>query len=250
MQFSSAVIEKVGFYVYRLIDPRNGETFYVGKGKGNRVFQHAGGSLGKEDLEWTGEDEVSAKLKRIKDIRRQAEAGFGLEVIHVIHRHGMDEKTAFEVEAALIDAYPGLSNVQGGHSSGDRGSMHASQIQAKYDLPELGDCADLKLLLININAVESDKGWENVYDQVRTSWRLSPDRARQADFIIAVWRGITQAAYVAERWKALPTGRYEFEGHPAPTEIWKRLIGSNGKRVVHPDMKHLQNPIRYWNIPQ
>ena len=26
--------------VYRLIDPRNGETFYVGRGKGNRVFSH------------------------------------------------------------------------------------------------------------------------------------------------------------------------------------------------------------------
>ena len=30
----------LGIYVYRLIDPRNGQTFYVGKGKGNRVFQH------------------------------------------------------------------------------------------------------------------------------------------------------------------------------------------------------------------
>lgn len=28
------------FYVYNLIDPRNGEVFYVGKGAGHRVKQH------------------------------------------------------------------------------------------------------------------------------------------------------------------------------------------------------------------
>ena len=27
--------------MYRLIDPRNGETFHVGNGKGNSVFIHA-----------------------------------------------------------------------------------------------------------------------------------------------------------------------------------------------------------------
>ena len=39
--FSPEVIEQLQYYVYRLIDPRDGQTFYVGKGKGNRVFAHA-----------------------------------------------------------------------------------------------------------------------------------------------------------------------------------------------------------------
>ncbi len=43
--FSPEVIKELGHYVYRLIDPRNGETFYVGKGKGNRVFHHIAGEL-------------------------------------------------------------------------------------------------------------------------------------------------------------------------------------------------------------
>lgn len=44
---------------------------------------------------------LSNKLKQLREIRLA-----GLEVIHVIHRHGIaDEKTAYEVEAALIDAY-------------------------------------------------------------------------------------------------------------------------------------------------
>ena len=33
-----SVIEQLGWYVYRLIDLRNGETFYVGKGKGSQIL--------------------------------------------------------------------------------------------------------------------------------------------------------------------------------------------------------------------
>ncbi len=40
LEFPIEVIAELKHYVYRLIDPRNGETFYVGKGQGNRVFQH------------------------------------------------------------------------------------------------------------------------------------------------------------------------------------------------------------------
>ncbi|EHV9064829.1 hypothetical protein K1U77_004786, partial [Escherichia coli] len=90
-EFPSGVIEHLGWYVYRLIDPRDGSTFYVGKGKGNRVFAHMRGEVAATD-----DDELlSNKLKQIREIRLA-----GLEVIHVIHRHGMtDEKTAYEVEA-------------------------------------------------------------------------------------------------------------------------------------------------------
>lgn len=43
--FSEAATETLQHYVYRLVDPRNGETFYVGRGQGDRVFQHVGGSI-------------------------------------------------------------------------------------------------------------------------------------------------------------------------------------------------------------
>jgi hypothetical protein len=71
--FPPGVAEKLQTYVYRLIDPRNGETFYVGKGQGNRVFAHI-----REQVE---QDDPNNKLKRIRDIHL---AGF--EVAHVIHR--------------------------------------------------------------------------------------------------------------------------------------------------------------------
>jgi uncharacterized protein len=61
--FTKEISDRLGYYVYRLIDPRNGETFYVGKGIGNRVFTHGKGELGKDA------DTLTDKLKRIRDIR-------------------------------------------------------------------------------------------------------------------------------------------------------------------------------------
>ena len=38
--FSNTVQEHIRYYVYRLIDPRDSSTFYVGKGHGNRFFDY------------------------------------------------------------------------------------------------------------------------------------------------------------------------------------------------------------------
>src|SRR5688572_2340617 len=114
--FSDFVSGQIGNYVYRLVDPRSGMTFYVGRGKGNRVFQHADGVLAEPG----DEDEDDLKLKTIREIKR-----VGLEVQHIIHRHGLDDAIVREVEGALIDAYAGLTNLVKGEGSG-RGVMHAS----------------------------------------------------------------------------------------------------------------------------
>jgi hypothetical protein len=96
-RFPPEVIRHLGCYVYRLIDPRNGETFYAGKGKGNRLFEHVAAAF------TPGTPNEEEKLGRIREIIRA-----GLEVGHIVQCHGMDEKTALEVEAALLDASPGL----------------------------------------------------------------------------------------------------------------------------------------------
>ena len=79
--FTKEVSDHLKYYVYRLIDPRNGETFYVGKGKDNRVFNHVKCALGNDA------DDLTDKLRRIREI-----CNLGLEVGHVIHRHGWMSK--------------------------------------------------------------------------------------------------------------------------------------------------------------
>ncbi len=188
--FSPEIITKLQYYVYRLIDPRNGETFYVVKGKGNRVFEHAQGN--------TEEDALCEKMSRIREIRLA-----GLEVGHVIHRHGMDEDTAFEVEAALIDAYPGLTNIMDGHGNSGFGAMHADEIINRYRAENAA--FEHRALLISVNRSALDS---SLYDATRYAWRLNPDKARHAEVILPTVQGLIVGAFIAKEW--LPATQENF----------------------------------------
>lgn len=213
--FASEVAEKLGYYVYRLIDPRNAETFYVGKGTGNRVFQHAAGAVDTIDTD----DAASDKMTRIRAIQL---AGF--DVAHVIHRHGMDSATAFQVEAALMEAYPGLTNIVGGHNSDEFGVMHVDELRRRYEAQVAEFHHDVALIIVNREAAE-----ESLYKATRYAWRVSLRRIEAVDYLLPVVNGVIRGAFVADRW--LPAteayfpgrdpmpGRWGFEGREAPPEI-------------------------------
>jgi uncharacterized protein len=237
--FPPDVVAKLKTYVYRLIDPRNGETFYVGKGRGNRVFAHCHAEKGLEG------DDLDNKMKRIREIRL---AGF--EVAHVIHRHGMDDKTAFEVEAALIDAYPEVTNEVCGVGGHEYGVMHAREITARYR----AEPAEFhhKLLLICVNRTAANK---SLYDATRFAWKLKVTKARQAEYILAVQQGLIVGAFKAHKWldatamdfplapEDKPEGRFGFDGEEAPADIKKLYVG---KRVPDEYRKPgAANPIKY-----
>ena len=232
--FPPGVGEKLKTYVYRLIDPRNGETFYVGKGQGDRIFAHI-----REQVE---EDDPSNKLKRIRDIHL---AGF--DVAHVIHRHGMEDKTAFEVEAALIDAYPGLTNVAGGFGS-DYGAMHVKEIVQRYAAPPAEFQHSAMLITVNRSAAET-----SLYEATRYAWKVSLARAERAEVILAVLQGLIVGAFIPRAWlpatsenfpghEAVPS-RFGFVGEEAPPEIRRLYVG---KRVPDEYRKRgSANPIKY-----
>jgi len=235
--FSAEVVLKLKTYVYRLIDPRNGETFYIGKGQGNRVFAHIRAEHGLEG------DDPDNKVKRIREIRV---AGF--DVAHVIHRHGMDEKTAFEVEAALIDAYPGITNIVGGTGGSDYGAMHAKEIIRRYSAEPA--IFRHKALLISVNRSATET---SLYEATRYAWKLSKSKARQAEVILATLQGLIVGAFVADDWldataanfpgrEDVP-GRVGFVGRAAPAEIAALYVG---KRVPDEYRKRgAANPIKY-----
>lgn len=159
----------------------------------------------------------------------------------------MDEQIAKEVEAALMDAYPGLTNIQGGYD-GDRGVMHAEEVIRLYEAPEA--VFKHKLVLINVNKYSED---QDLYDQVRFAWKISANKARQCDYVLAVRKGLIIGAYKAEEW--LPAtmahfpgrpnreGRYGFRGLEAPEDIKKLYLH---KRIPDEQRKRgAANPIRY-----
>jgi hypothetical protein len=202
LKFTPEVSKKIKSYVYRLIDPLNGETFYVGKGKGNRVFTHA------RHPKALKEDEKGTKVKRIINIQNS-----GFKVIHVIHRHGMDEKTASEVEAALIEAYPGLSNAVRGKGSNETGVMNSEQIINKYSAQTAN--FQHKVIMINVNRSLED---QYVYEAVRYAWVIDPKKAKRAEYILAVKQGLIIGAYIATDW--LRASALNFPGHPDAPGRW------------------------------
>ena len=235
--FPPEVIEKLKTYVYRLIDPRNGETFYVGKGKGNRVFAHIHGEHGIEG------DDLDNKMKRIRQIHL---AGF--EVSHVIHRHGMDDPTAFEVESALMDAYTGLTNEAGGVGGNEFGAMHALEIICEYAAEPAVFRHDAILISVNRSALAE----ASLYEATRYAWKVSPAKARKAEVVLATVQGIIKGAFIADDWLEATAanfpgrqdspGRYGFNGREAPDDMQRLYVG---KRVPDEYRKRgAANPIK------
>lgn len=250
--FTYEVAEQLQAYVYRLIDPRNGETFYVGKGRGDRVFRHALDASAEVESET---DIMSSKLDRIREIQAS-----NLSVDYVIHRHAMDDKTAFQVEAALIDAYPSLHNAVRGHHASIFGLATVKEILQRYNLPQLVVDKEHRLLAITINKLRGRREEKVIFDLVRYCWPLSRKRAETVDYVLAVDRGVVVGVFKPLRWGPAYAAdfsdilglvdephRLAFQGERAAQEIWNLYVGQDGKRVSLSDLPPARQACRYIN---
>ena len=205
--FARTVQKELKHYVYRLIDPRNGETFYVGRGQGNRVFDHVKAKLTLSEEE--GEDRHSAKLDTIQKIKDEK-----LEVLHIVHRHGLDKKTAVEVEAALIDCFRGLTNRMAGTGSNERGPANANQLRNRYERPVMELDPGHRLLFIKTRQHTVNE--VGLYEAVRGCWTLNRGRAEKADYILAIVDQVCRGVFKAREWKPCEEPeekRSKFDGH-------------------------------------
>lgn len=174
----------------------------------------------------------------------------GLEVLHVIHRHGLTEEEALIVEAALIDAYPGIANIQNGKDSGDYGWQSVEEIISLYKAEDVEFKEDDKLLLIKITdgSIESSG---NIYEAVRKFWILNPQKANRAQYVLAVKGGIVVGIFTVNEngWQSEvnSSNRYYFDGN----EVKDGAIVERFKNHRIPDKyrkKGAANPIRYVGL--
>lgn len=207
--------EKRDCYVYRLIDPRTGHTFYVGKGRGDRVFQHAKAAIKLKKHE----DEISEKIAQINAIKND-----GLEVIHIIHRSGMAQNEALEVEAALIDVYAGLTNIQSGINP-ERGMMAAETWRSLQKMETYAE-PEVDYILIKVRSTVLAEMCNNLYETTRKAWRADLNKAKKYRYVFSAVNGIVRGVFTELIWyDSIDPNRIEFTGKEC-TESWvKNIIG-------------------------
>jgi hypothetical protein len=256
-QFDDKTIAELKAYVYALFDPLEERPFYIGKGRGNRVFQHVEGAI--------HEDKESNKYETIREIRsRRAEN----RVKHIIIRHGMSDAIAFEVESALIDLAnctgANLTNEVTGHNSIENGMMNTDEVMRKYNAQPLDELLH-SVVIININKkykiIRSESlqvntkylGGDLIYESVKQAWVMGT-RRETIDYVLAEYKGIIVEIYEVikvinnegrpERWYKVPgyKNRWGFNGRRAADQVRDYYLN---KSIAHHKKRGAANPIRY-----
>ncbi|MCO6043317.1 hypothetical protein NG895_05305 [Aeoliella sp. ICT_H6.2] len=240
-RFSPKVVEKLKYYVYLYIDPRNEQVFYIGKGKANRAFSHL------------GELRDCDKVRRITELKK-----LNLEPRIEILKYGLTEKEALLVEATAIDLLD-ISNL----TNAARG--HGTRYGARASVQEIVDRLDSRpakitdpVLLVNISrAFHYGMSPIELYDATRSAWVLGAKKD-EVKYVFGVYQGIVREVYEVTYW--LPGGssmryddyhgnkakshRWEFVGILAPEEIRRKYLNRSVEEYFK---RGSQNPVKYVN---
>lgn len=220
-KFSASVIEQLQSYVYVYIDPRTEKPFYIGKGKGNRCFDHLV-DLGK-----------SKKSQRISEINA-LNATPQIDIL----AFGLTESEALIVEAATIDLIgkENLDNEVRGHDSSRYGRRTVDDIRARLSVDVVNNF-DQNVALIRINKTYDPSFNElQLYEATRGIWEIAASKREKVQFACAVFDGIIREVYEISGWFDAGTtmygtrsaegfmgsGRFEFVGKIAEIEISKK----------------------------
>lgn len=122
--------------------------------------------------------------------------------------------------------------------------------------PSVEEIGTDRLLIVHLTDIPNRGRAGAVYDRLRGNWKLDPTRAQSVDYVIAIHKGITQGVYAPSapdgNWNWRPgydpkkTDAYQFDGCPAPQEIWEKYIGRCGKYLTDASMRPRRNPVRYF----
>lgn len=246
MEWRPGVVEKLGYYVYLLIDPRSGQVFYVGKGVGSRCFAHIWEAR-KTARDSKGDYE---KLSTIRDIEQS-----GQQVRIEILRHGLTEDQAFQLEAAAMDllGFSDLANRVVGHGIRVLGRMSIDDINAQYGAKPVDFDPAHKVILIRSRRFHRGMSRDALYETTRVWWRMGSRRLK-ADYAMAVHGGVVRAVYKIERWitpseadiaeEQNRVGRYGFVGQ-RDKQMEDRYLFADVSAYL-PEQGG-RNPIRYIN---
>lgn len=221
-----AVQEALGYYVYRLVDPRDGKTFYVGKGTGERVLQHGWDAVAA--------DIPTDKQRQINEIRAA-----GLEELVIIQRYGLNEETAFAIEAALIDVLPGLTNMVAGHGR-EFTAVPLMDLIAHFQ-PRQANITVPAILIRVQREWRPDLTPAALYERTRRYWKANPEARRPTPtHALAVANGLVREVYRIERWE-------EYRSWPEDRDLTRE---DGAAEVWTEDQNDLRSGFVGWPCPE
>ncbi len=233
MGFDSKTEQEIKFYVYALVDPRDDQPFYIGKGTGTRVFAHV--------QEATSGIRDTDKLNRIREIEESGE-----QVRMVIVRHGLSKNESLLVESCFLDFFRyydmGLTNIAGGHHATAFGMMTTNEIATKFNAPPLESIGDDCVLLnINKNYKNARRVGGGIYEATRRSWVIDEKHLGRLKYALAEYRGFVVGVFRIGQWEnGDDPRRKEFVGREAEDAVKEIYMN---KRV--PKTRGQANPVRY-----
>lgn len=241
--FDNLTTTRLEYYVYALINPINDKPFYIGKGKDNRVFAH------KEEVLSNNYNNInSLKVHEIVSILRS-----GLDIKHIIIRHGLTENESFLLESTLIDFVnffdKKLTNIVSGHDSNFYGIKTTNEIMRQYNAPKL-EVLLHEVIIININKkyAQARATSENIYQATKQAWVVSENRRSNVLYALSEYQGIIIGVYKIINWYPVTTDnnksnkRWGFNGEIATEEISSHYLN---KSIMHVKKQGAANPIRF-----
>jgi len=191
-EFSQETAEAIRSYVYALLDSRR-RTFYVGKGRGQRCFQHARAAIKYRK----SSDEPNPKLEFIRDLHRKTGEWPRIEII----RHELNDDEARLLEAILIKAFRTDYNLAAGLNANNF-CLSTEDVEGIHSDPlpesELGS----SVLLVSLNG--SKKDGLNPFPDIRKRelprrvlryWRMAREKAAIVDYIAGVYRQVVRIVF-------------------------------------------------------
>ena len=199
-QFSPRMVAKLKNYVYAFIElSEEGErVIYIGRGVGNRCFQH----LQRED----------DKFEKLEELRRKNKLAID------ILRHGLDNETAKVVEATCIDLLPtnDLENKIRGFGT-NFGRWTLEEIRELYQDEPIVVAPNHAGLAFNLNkSYQQGMNEVELLEATRGTWYAVP-RDPNLKYAYATYQGILGQPRLKKKW--------EFIGVIAKNEIRSRYKG-------------------------
>lgn len=210
--------ERLGLYVYALLDPRDGKIFYIGQGRNNRIFDHFNDAENK----LRSNRILSSKEIRILDIWKNSE-----DVVWKIIAHKLSDESANATEAALIDSMsvspngPCLNEVRGPRSS----MLSEGEVATLGASPVNPDTSYSSVFMFPVHNALSDSR-ENIYEATRAAWSVSKHNRSRESHAVGIKNGISIGGFSIDRWKQ-HGDKFAFSGADDKSLVnfdWKPII--------------------------